>query len=223
MIVAVRLPDLPPSPRAQTEGRQQSIRPIVMFILTLSAALVFSRMILQVPFALLVGERFHASHTSIGGIYAVMALGFILGAPLCSRLARNWSPRALLRFNAGLALGCALTTGCAAVVTSLWGFGALYLIWGALLGGTTPLLLAVASSKSGDAVQGRLLGRANAMKTGASILAIALGAWVSRTFGFDPLFPLIAALYGAGAVGALVLSWHPDIQTVYSSAGRSTP
>ncbi|OWV37134.1 MFS transporter [Mameliella alba] len=221
LVVLLCLPQLAPAARSYAAERAVGVSRDVKAVLFLAAALVFARMVMQVPFALYLAGRFGASNTTIGLTYGAMALGFILGAPIFARLARGQGPRKILLLSVGLALACAATTMLIGAVRDVSLFCALYLVWGILLGGTTPLLLGSASALSDETVQGRLMGQAHALKTTGSILAIGLGAWVSQSIGFNLLFPLISALYAACAAGALVLAMRPAFAG-YSAGGRST-
>ncbi|RWE89983.1 MAG: MFS transporter, partial [Mesorhizobium sp.] len=55
-------------------------------LLVLMAMLLASRLVLQVPFSLYMAQVFGAQHWVTGLSYGLLALGFVVGAPLWARL-----------------------------------------------------------------------------------------------------------------------------------------
>ena len=72
-----------------------------------------------------------------------------------------------------------------------------------LLGGTTPLLLALVSAAAAHDRQGSALGLAQALQQGASASGIIAGVVATQLYGIEAAFPLVAALYAVSFLVAL--------------------
>lgn len=72
-----------------------------------------------------------------------------------------------------------------------------------LLGGTTPVLLALVSVAVAHDRQGSILGLAQASQQVASASGIIAGVGVTQLFGLEAAFPLVATLYALSFLSAL--------------------
>lgn len=172
-------------------------------LLALMGMLLASRMVLQVPFSLYMTQVFGARHWVVGLTYGLLACGFVVAAPLWARLFENRTPSYVLGGNVLISAACVLVTHQAGSTGSVAVFAILYFIWGALLGGTTPILLALISVTVSNDRQGSVLGLAQASQQGASAGGIIAGVAVTQLFGLEAAFPLVATLYALSFLSAL--------------------
>jgi MFS family permease len=200
---------VPPSKVVITNVDGNTARPAastgvpIALILTLMGMLLASRMVLQVPFSLYMIQVFGVQHWVAGLTYGLLACGFILAAPLWARFFEKKAPSYLLGGNVLISAACALVTHLAGNTSSVAVFASLYFIWGALLGGTTPVLLALISVAVAADRQGSVLGLAQASQQAASASGIIAGVVVTQLFGLQAAFPLVAALYALSFLSAL--------------------
>lgn len=184
------------TPRASTGAS-------IAALLALMGMLLASRMVLQVPFSLYMTQVFGARHWVVGLTYGLLACGFVVAAPLWARLFENRTSSDVLGGNVLISAACVLVTHLAGSTGSVAVFAFLYFIWGALLGGTTPVLLALISVTVANDRQGSLLGLAQAFHQGASASGIIAGVAVTQLFGLESAFPLVATLYALSFLSAL--------------------
>jgi MFS family permease len=175
----------------------------IVALFALMGMLLASRMVLQVPFSLYITQIFGAPHWVAGFIYGLLACGFVVAAPLWARLFENRAPSHVLGGNVLISAACVLVTHLAGSTGSVAVFALLYFIWGALLGGTTPVLLALISATVANDRQGSVLGLAQASQQAASASGIIAGVAVTQLFGLEAAFPLVAALYALSFLSAL--------------------
>lgn len=175
----------------------------IAVLLALMGMLLASRMVLQVPFSLYVTQVFGARHWVAGLTYGLLACGFVVAAPLWARHFENRTPSYVLGGSVLISAACVLVTHLAGSTGSVAVFAVLYFIWGALLGGTTPVLLALISGAVTNDRQGSVLGLAHASQQGASASGIIAGVAVTQLFGLDAAFPLVATLYALSFLAAL--------------------
>jgi MFS family permease len=174
-------------------------------LLALMGMLLASRMVLQVPYSLYMTEVFGARHWVVGLTYGLLACGFVVAAPLWARLFENKTPSCVLGGNVFISAACALVTHLAGSTGSVAIFACLYFVWGALLGGTTPVLLALISACAANDRQGSVLGLAQASQQAASASGIIAGVAFTQFFGVEAAFRLVATLYALSFVLALVI------------------
>jgi MFS family permease len=167
----------------------------ISVLLALVGMLLASRMVLQVPFSLYMTQVFGARHWVAGLTYGLLACGFVVAAPLWARLFEHRTPSYVLGGSVLISAACVLVTHLAGSTGSVAVFAFLYFIWGALLGGTTPVLLALISVAVANDRQGSFLGLAQASQQGASASGIIAGVMVTQFLGLDAAFPLVATLY----------------------------
>jgi MFS family permease len=172
-------------------------------VLALMGMLLASRMVLQVPFSLYMAQVFGARHWVAGLTYGLLACGFVVAAPLWARHFEDRTPSYVLGGSVLISAACVLVTHLAGSTGSVAVFAVLYFIWGALLGGTTPVLLALISATVADDRQGSVLGVAHASQQGASASGIITGVGITQLFGLEAAFPLVATLYALSFLSAL--------------------
>jgi MFS family permease len=185
-------------------SKAQSTAP-VWGLLVLTGMMLASRMVLQVPFALYMDEVFHAPHWITGFSYGLLALGFVVAAPLWAQFFNDRSISFILGWMVLIAGGCALLTSLAGLTRSVEYFAVIYLLWGGLLGGTTPILLALVSAATADSRQGSVLGSAQSWQQIASVAGIAIGAGATQIFGLTSVYPLVSLLYVTSLFAAVGL------------------
>ena len=203
------LPVPTPGAVAANSGNASTARPAastgapIAAVLALMGLLLASRMVLQVPFSLYMTQVFGARHWVAGFTYGLLACGFVVAAPLWARLFENRTPSHVLGGSVLISAACALVTLLAGSTSSVAVFAFLYFIWGALLGGTTPVLLALISVAVAHDRQGSVLGLAQACQQGASASGIVAGVVITQRFGLEAAFPLVATLYALSCLSAL--------------------
>nr|WP_223843421.1 hypothetical protein [Sinorhizobium fredii] len=137
--------------------------------------------------------------------YGLLALGFVVAAPVWARTFEGRAPSFVLGWNVLIAGGCFVVTGLAGSTRAIGLFAALYFAWGALLGGTTPVLLSLVSAATRSERQGSVLGLAQTCQQGASVVGIIAGVAATQRFGLKAAFPLVTGIYGLSFLVALGL------------------
>ena len=127
-------------------------------LLAVLGLLLASRMLTQVPFSLYVSTVFQAPHWLVGLCYGLLALGFVASAALWARHFEGLGLGEALTRIAAVALGCVALAALAGLTRSIAVFALVHLLWGALLGATTPVLTALVSRAADARSQGRVLG-----------------------------------------------------------------
>ncbi|PDT80245.1 MFS transporter [Sinorhizobium sp. BJ1] len=191
--------------KATTASCAPSTGVSVLALLALMGLLLASRMVLQVPFSLYMSEVYGAQHWSTGLSYGLLALGFVVAAPVWARTFEGRAPSFVLGWNVVIAGGCFVVTGLAGSTRAIGLFAALYFAWGALLGGTTPVLLSLVSAATRSERQGSVLGLAQTCQQGASVVGIIAGVAATQRFGLKAAFPLVTGIYGLSFLVALGL------------------
>ncbi|TIN22613.1 MFS transporter [Mesorhizobium sp.] len=172
-------------------------------LIVLMGMLLASRMVLQVPFSLYMTQVFGAQHWVTGLSYGLLALGFVVGAPLWARLFEGRAKSYVLGWSVLISAGCLAITHLAGITGSIAFFAMLYFVWGALLGGTTPALLSLISAATRNDRQGSVLGLAQSCQQGASVVGIVAGVAVTQFIGLEAAFPLVSILYALSLLVAL--------------------
>lgn len=175
----------------------------VTALLLLMGMLLASRMVLQVPYSLYMTQVFGAQNWITGLSYGLLAFGFVVAAPLWARLFEDRPPSYVLGWSVLISAACLLVTHLAGSTTSVATFAMLYFVWGALLGGTTPVLLSLISSAMPNERQGSALGLAQACQQGASVGGIIAGVTATQLLGLKAAFPLVSILYALSLLIAL--------------------
>ncbi|MGR3462921.1 MAG: MFS transporter [Roseovarius sp.] len=188
---------------ARTPIDVPSIAAPVTGLFLLMGTLLASRMVLQVPFSLYMTQVFGARHWIAGLSYGLLALGFVMAAPLWARFFEGRSQSHVLGWSVLISVGCLAITHLAGITGSVAVFATVYFIWGALLGGTTPVLLSLVSMATQNDRQGLILGSAQTCQQGASIAGIVAGVVVIQVLGLQAAFPLVSILYALSSLVAL--------------------
>jgi MFS family permease len=188
-------------------------------LLALIGMLLASRVVLQVPFSLYMTQVFGARHWVAGLTYGLLACGFVVAAPLWARLFENRAPSYVLGGNVLISAACVLVTHLAGSTGSVAVFAFLYFLWGMLLGGTTPVLLALISAAAANDRQGSVLGLAQASQQAASASGIIAGVAITQLLGLEAAFPLVTALYALSFLSALGI-W---LKTAHATKKGSRP
>lgn len=199
---------------AASSWRNSSVAGL-LFALSL---LLASRMLTQAPFALYVTSVFQAAHWLVGLCYGLLSLGFILSAGLWARHFEGRTSADALRRIGAVALACSVLTALIGITRDVALFALCYLLWGMLLGATTPVLTSLISRGSEAIGQGRVLGLAQSVSQLSSIAGIAVGGWFSQTAGLQSIYYLVALFYGAAALTLSVLRRETP-----GTAGREVP
>ncbi len=189
----------------------------VTALFVLMGTLIASRMVLQVPFALYMTQVFGAAHWVAGFSYGLLALGFVLAAPLWARFLEERPNAFVLGWSVLISTACLLVTHLAGATSSVATFTMLYFLWGVLLGGTTPVLLSLVSAATPGDRQGRALGLAQSWQQGASVIGITAGVIATRLLGLEAAFPLVSSLYALStciALGTWLRERHSNKQEI---------
>jgi MFS family permease len=188
---------------AVTTGQAASTDAPVTALLLLMGMLLASRMVLQVPYSLYMMQVFGARNWIAGLSYGLLAFGFVVAAPMWARFFDDRPPSYVLGWSVLIPGACLLVTHLAGTATSVTAFATLYFVWGALLGGTTPVLLSLISAARPSDRQGAALGLAQAWQQGASVGGIIAGVIATQLFGLKAAFPLVSILYALSFLIAL--------------------
>lgn len=205
LAVALALPHVPlPAAASQASTRARSApsawrHPAIAGLLATLALLLASRMLTQAPFALYVTTVFQAPNWLVGLCYGLLALGFVLSASAWARhFEHRGTPDALARIGQ-VALACTALTALAGTTRSITLFALLHLLWGMLLGATTPVLTSLISRATPPDGQGHVLGVTQSVSQFSSIAAIAVGGLLSQSAGLHAIYFFVALSYSAGA------------------------
>lgn len=209
--VALLLPSVAPAaravPAAATAPADLSSawrRTPIAGLLAVTGILLVSRMVTQTPFSLYVSSVFGVSNWLVGLCYGLLALGFVVSASLWARYFEHVSLPLALRRIGHVAMACAALTAFAGITRDMGAFFAIHFAWGVLLGATTPVLMALISRSAGSLGQGYVLGVAQSTAQFSSITGIALGGWLTQSFGLQYTYFYVAACYLL-AVAAVLL------------------
>lgn len=157
--------------------------------------LLLSRMIPQTVFSRYVSTVFEVSHTTTGIAYGALALGFIISAPLWARIFENDSLRGTLAKLLLIVLGCGVVVIFAAITRNVDVFIGLYVVWGILLGGTQPIVVATISRIANRTNQGVVLGVSQSVSQFSSISGITLGAMFGQMYGLEKIYFFVFSAY----------------------------
>lgn len=201
----VSFPSTPAAPDGRLPAPAVWRTPPVAGLLSVLGLLLLSRMLTQTPFSLYVTSVFQARHWVVGLCYGLLALGFVLSAPLWARYFEHRTLREALGRIAAVAIGCAALTALAGATRAVAIFAALHLVWGMLLGATTPVLTSLISKASDAARQGHVLGLVQSVSQCCAVAGIALGAATSQAAGLESIYFFVALLYVIAGAAALKL------------------
>ncbi|KMJ53801.1 MFS transporter [Vogesella sp. EB] len=209
--VALLLPSVAPAARAvpatttvPADLSSAWRRAPIAGLLAVTGILLVSRMVTQTPFSLYVSSVFGVSNWLVGLCYGLLALGFVVSASLWARYFEHASLPLALRRIGHVAMACAVLAAAAGITRDIGAFFAIHFAWGVLLGATTPVLMALISRSAGSLGQGYVLGVAQSTAQFSSITGIALGGWLTQSFGLQYTYFYVAACYLL-AVAAVLL------------------
>ena len=174
-------------------------------LLAVMGMLLVARMLTQTPFALYVRAVFSVDNWVVGLCYGLLSLGFIASATAWARyFEHRQAPDTLARL-ACVAAACAGLMLLAGTAQHVGWFIALHFAWGALLGATTPVLMALLSHATSGQRQGRMLGLAQSTSQFSSMAGIALGGALTQLLGLHSTYFLVAAAYGCALLLIVVV------------------
>lgn len=209
--VALLLPGVAPTTRAAPAAATTPAdlssawrRAPIAGLLAVTGILLVSRMVTQTPFSLYVSSVFGVSNWLVGLCYGLLALGFVVSASLWARYFEHTTLPLALRRISHVAMACAVLTAAAGITRDIGAFFVIHFAWGVLLGATTPVLMALISRSAGSLGQGYVLGVAQSTAQFSSITGIALGGWLTQSFGLQYTYFYVAACYLL-AVAAVLL------------------
>lgn len=224
LVAALTLPNVAPSAaKPLSAGPAPSAvawhRAPLLPLLVLLGIVLLARLLPQTAFPLYVTTVFAASNSLVGLCYGLFALGFIVFAAPWARYFEHRGQAGTLQ-RMGYVIGaCLLVTLLAALTRHIAVFLAVYFCWGALLGATTPVLMAVISKTADSSQQGQVLGIAQSTSQFASIAGISLGGLLSQMFGQQHIYFFVVAAYGV----ALLALWQLRGRFIASNPSANAP
>lgn len=205
-IAAVTLPDVPPQKKTVAASSAVVWRGSALLpLLVVMGILLLARLLPQTSFALYVSSTFNVSHAWVGLCYGLLALGFILSATTWARHFEGRTRADSLQRIAWVVLGCIALTALAGITRNPLVFALGYLVWGVLLGATTPVLMALISKTADSASQGHVLGIAQGTAQFASIAGISLGGLLSQVYGLAYTYLFVCVAYVLALLAILAL------------------
>ena len=206
VIAALTLPNVPPVKKTtapSTGGTWQASA--LLPLLTVMGILLLARMLPQTSFALYVSTTFTVSNALVGLCYGLLALGFILSATAWARHFEGRSQADSLRRLTWVVAGCIALTALAGLTRNPLVFVVAYVVWGVLLGATTPVLMALVSKTADSAQQGHVLGIAQGTAQFASIVGICAGGLLSQAYGLAYTYLFVCVAYAVALIAILAL------------------
>ena len=215
VIAAVTLPDVPPVPKKPTVATSTQaagtdsvwLNSPLLSLLCVMGILLLARMLPQTSFSLYVSSTFEVSNSVVGLCYGLLALGFILSATAWSRYFEHRSQAETLQRITYIVMGCIALTAVAGVTRSPVVFIVAYLIWGVLLGATTPVLMALVSKTADSSRQGYVLGIAQSTAQFASIAGISIGGLLSQVYGLQYTYLFVGLAYAVALIPMVALRY----------------
>lgn len=194
----------------KSSNNQKKYRPqqVVKHLMLLMGLLLMSRMITLPSFSLYLSHSYSIDFWVIGLIYGLQAMGVILSAQLWAKWFEHQSISVSLIRLKWIVFTCIIVVICLALIPKIIWFASLYLLWGILLGATTPILTALISSATSFEHQGYVLGLSQSINQFASIGGIALGSILILFPGIYWLFYYVSAGYITCLVTIILLIKH---------------
>ncbi|MEY0415348.1 MFS transporter [Providencia rettgeri] len=181
----------------------------------LMGLLLMSRMLTLPSFSLYLNHSYSIDFWVIGLIYGLQAMGVILSAQLWAKWFEHQSITVSLVRLKWIIFTCIIVVICLALTPIIFWFASLYLLWGVLLGATTPILTALISSTTSSEHQGYVLGLSQSINQFASIGGIALGSIFILFPGIDWLFYYVSAGYITSLITIILLIKHSSNEELY--------
>lgn len=206
VIAALTLPDVPPQKKTVAASNAVVWRGSALLpLLVVMGILLLARLLPQTSFALYVSSTFNVSNAWVGLCYGLLALGFILSATTWARYFEGRTRADSLQRIAWVVLGCIALTALAGITRNPLLFALGYLVWGVLLGATTPVLMALISKTADSTSQGHVLGIAQGTAQFASIAGISLGGLLSQVYGLAYTYLFVCVAYVLALLAILAL------------------
>nr|WP_257474447.1 MFS transporter [Providencia rettgeri] len=201
----------------KTSNNKKKYRPqqVVKHLMLLMGLLLMSRMLTLPSFSLYLNHSYSIDFWVIGLIYGLQAMGVILSAQLWAKWFEHQSITVSLVHLKWIIFTCVIVVICLALTPIIFWFASLYLLWGVLLGATTPILTALISSTTSSEHQGYVLGLSQSINQFASIGGIALGSIFILFPGIDWLFYYVSAGYITSLITIILLIKHSSNEELY--------
>ncbi|MDB9566323.1 MFS transporter [Providencia rettgeri] len=201
----------------KTSNNKKKYRPqqVVKHLMLLMGLLLMSRMLTLPSFSLYLNHSYSIDFWVIGLIYGLQAMGVILSAQLWAKWFEHQSITVSLVRLKWIIFTCVIVVICLALTPIIFWFASLYLLWGVLLGATTPILTALISSTTSSEHQGYVLGLSQSINQFASIGGIALGSIFILFPGIDWLFYYVSAGYITSLITIILLIKHSSNEELY--------
>ncbi|BBU99491.1 MFS transporter [Providencia hangzhouensis] len=201
----------------KTSNNKKKYRPqqVVKHLMLLMGLLLMSRMLTLPSFSLYLNHSYSIDFWVIGLIYGLQAMGVILSAQLWAKWFEHQSITVSLVRLKWIIFTCIIVVICLALTPIIFWFASLYLLWGVLLGATTPILTALISSTTSSEHQGYVLGLSQSINQFASIGGIALGSIFILFPGIDWLFYYVSAGYITSLITIILLIKHSSNEELY--------
>ncbi|MEY0070096.1 MFS transporter [Providencia rettgeri] len=201
----------------KTSNNKKKYRPqqVVKHLMLLMGLLLMSRMLTLPSFSLYLNHSYSIDFWVIGLIYGLQAMGVILSAQLWAKWFEHQSITVSLVRLKWIIFTCVIVVICLALTPIIFWFASLYLLWGVLLGATTPILTALISSTISSEHQGYVLGLSQSINQFASIGGIALGSIFILFPGIDWLFYYVSAGYITSLITIILLIKHSSNEELY--------
>lgn len=165
---------------------------------------LFARMLPQTVFARYVSDVLKADHAQAGLCYGLMCLGFVLAARRWAAVSEQADTSKVLKRVAQALAGCLGAALLAVLASGIWGFALAYLLWGAALAGTQPLVTALASRLAPAGSQGMALSLVQSTVQLSAMAGIATGAWLGQVAGLHRVYEAVLLAY----VVACWMAWR---------------
>lgn len=201
----------------KTSNNKKKYRPqqVVKHLMLLMGLLLMSRMLTLPSFSLYLNHSYSIDFWVIGLIYGLQAMGVILSAQLWAKWFEHQSITVSLVRLKWIIFTCIIVVICLALTPIIFWFASLYLLWGVLLGATTPILTALISSTTSSEHQGYVLGLSQSINQFASIGGISLGSIFILFPGIDWLFYYVSAGYITSLITIILLIKHSSNEELY--------
>lgn len=201
----------------KTSNNKKKYRPqqVVKHLMLLMGLLLMSRMLTLPSFSLYLNHSYSIDFWVIGLIYGLQAMGVILSAQLWAKWFEHQSITVSFVRLKWIIFTCIIVVICLALTPIIFWFASLYLLWGVLLGATTPILTALISSTTSSEHQGYVLGLSQSINQFASIGGIALGSIFILFPGIDWLFYYVSAGYITSLITIILLIKHSSNEELY--------
>nr|WP_180206586.1 MFS transporter [Pseudomonas sp. SbOxS1]NYU06842.1 MFS transporter [Pseudomonas sp. SbOxS1] len=220
LVAALTLPDVPPvkkpssTAHPHTDARKSASpwrNSPLLPLLTIMGILLLARMLPQTSFSLYVGTVFGVSNAVVGLCYGLLALGFILSATAWARYFERRNEAQTLQRMTGIVIACIGLTVLAGTTRNPVIFVMTYFLWGALLGATTPVLMALVSRTADSSTQGHVLGIAQGTSQFASIAGISAGGLLSQVYGLQYTYLFVAGAYVVALVVLVAMRYRAPV------------